>query len=204
MAVPPTRRVAARMASAVFERVTVPAVDFFEAFIQFVPLEQYCHKRGKWNPRPRLRRAPFCVAIWRELGSKAWMSRAVISCYSARLINGCSVILLVNKLLTNTILANTAESKSLYERSRFAQVMRKWNGRREFGSGRELSAAMRWIGWNELGEACRPNPDVSACRLCPNLSADFRVAQPRAGGFRSVRNQRRSHRRHVAPALPLC
>lgn len=92
VAVPPTRIVAARMASAVFERVTVPAVDFFKAFIQFVPLEQYCHKRGKWNPRSRLRRGPFCVAIWRELGSNACISPAVISCYSARWINGCSVI----------------------------------------------------------------------------------------------------------------
>ena len=81
VAVPPTSRVAAKIASAVFERVTIPAVDFFIAFIQFVPLKKYCHIRGKWNPRPVWIRAPFCVAIWRELGSNGRMSPAETSCY---------------------------------------------------------------------------------------------------------------------------
>ena len=100
MAVPPISRVAARIPSAAFERVRVPAVDFLIDVIQFVPIHKYCHIRGKWNPRSSERSGAFCVAIWRELGSNRWMLVAVTSCYWSYSDQSICVNFGVNELLT--------------------------------------------------------------------------------------------------------
>jgi hypothetical protein len=50
VAAPLRRTVAAIKATAVRGRVTIPGGDFFVSVINVSP--QYCHARGKWNPRP--------------------------------------------------------------------------------------------------------------------------------------------------------
>ena len=51
---PPTRRVAAKTASAVRDWVTLPSAGFFDVSI-IKSLGKYCLICGKWNPRSALR-----------------------------------------------------------------------------------------------------------------------------------------------------
>src|SRR5262249_21124777 len=74
---------------------------------QSLVLQKYCHKRGKWNPRPGFEGARFCGAIWRELGSKVGIYPAEISCYQVELINKYSVMSETIQIFTISVLRNT-------------------------------------------------------------------------------------------------
>ena len=103
------------------------------------------------EPPSRCLWVPFDWAMRHELGSKAGLSPADISCYLRQVIEICSVILRFNKFLTNTLLINTVKQsdskicvsiRSMDRISRYRSV--------EVGHGPH---AIR--GWNEFRLRCR-------------------------------------------------
>ena len=98
------------------------------------------------EPPSRCLWVPFGWAMRHELGSKAGLSPADISCYPRQVIEICSVILRFNKFLTIKLLTNTVKRSD----SKICVSIRAMDRISRYRSATVGHDPHAILGWNEL------------------------------------------------------